>query len=129
MVYDRVERHVFVFQVSLGWFHVVSAVVALYKALKLTICDGAMSQSTFLTWKIKTERLSSEDSQHRTKVRGFHNKQLTQSCSETLKHDYLRCSLTIDFTGVDMRGVIRNFFSRNIYLQIWGKQCGVPFHP
>jgi len=49
MVDDGVEGYVFALQVPLDRLHIVSAMVALYKALKLTIHNGAMSQGTFLT--------------------------------------------------------------------------------
>lgn len=55
MIDDRMEGHVFSFQVSLSGLHVVGAMVALNEALKLTIHNGAMSQGTFLTWESKLE--------------------------------------------------------------------------
>lgn len=50
MVDDRVEGHIFVFQVSLRGLHVVGAVVGLDEALKLAIHYRAVGDRAFLTW-------------------------------------------------------------------------------
>lgn len=58
---DRVERHVFPIQVSLGRLHVIGAVVALDEAFKLTVHDGAVTQGSLLAWKqVTVERVSQE---------------------------------------------------------------------
>lgn len=58
MVNDRVEGHVFALEVSIGGLHVVGTMVALNEALKLAIYNGAVSQSTFLTWTYKPKTTS-----------------------------------------------------------------------
>lgn len=51
MVDDGVEWHIFVPQVALSWLHVISAVVCVNKALKLTVDNRAVSYAAMLIWK------------------------------------------------------------------------------
>lgn len=37
--------------------------------------------------------------------------------------------LTVNFSGVNVRGVIGNLYSRNFHLQIRSEERGVPLHP
>ena len=57
VVDDRVEGDVLVIKVSLGWLHVVGALVGLDEALKLALHHRAVAQGTLLPWGDREEGL------------------------------------------------------------------------